>query len=172
MRVRVRVRVLTLTLTLNPNPNQAAVGDTHMGGATNVASTPGRARSGSSDGSSYPRVESMGSDPSRPTRTTRRLVQLGWAAAAESVAAGGLGAAHLTLPLSLMLTLALTLTLTRPADDDTLRAELNDFVQQGLLAQEQADAVMEAKNRPMFCLSAMSATLRKARCSSLVISPP
>ena len=31
-----------------------------------------------------------------------------------------------------------------------------------MIAQEQADAVMEAKNRPMFCLSAMSATLRKA----------
>ena len=70
------------------------MGDTAMGGATNLPSTPGGARSGSSGGLSYPRVESMGSDPSQPTRTTRRLVQLQWAAAVESVAAGGLGAAH------------------------------------------------------------------------------
>jgi len=49
-----------------------------------------------------------------------------------------------------------------PEDDETLRAELNELADAGLIPREQADATMAASNRPMFCLSAMSATLRKA----------
>ena len=49
-----------------------------------------------------------------------------------------------------------------PSDDETLRNELYELVAAGLMPRAQADATMEAKNRPMFALSAMSATLRKA----------
>jgi len=49
-----------------------------------------------------------------------------------------------------------------PTDDDTLRGELYALVDQGLMTAEQADATMAASNRPMFCVSAMSSTLRKA----------
>jgi len=49
-----------------------------------------------------------------------------------------------------------------PSDDATLRSELYELVDAGLMPLKQADAVMKASNRPMFCLSAMSATLRKA----------
>jgi putative membrane protein len=49
-----------------------------------------------------------------------------------------------------------------PEDDETLRKELYDLVDTGLISKEQADATMAASNRPMFSLSAMSATLRKA----------
>merc|ERR1719291_1135277 len=49
-----------------------------------------------------------------------------------------------------------------PTDDDTLRLELYELVDAGLMTPAQADDTMAASNRPMFCLSAMSATLRKA----------
>merc|ERR1719291_1046967 len=49
-----------------------------------------------------------------------------------------------------------------PTDDATLRYELYDLVDAGLMTPAQADETMRASNRPMFCLSAMSATLRKA----------
>jgi len=49
-----------------------------------------------------------------------------------------------------------------PADDGVLRSELYELVDVGLMSREQADKTMAAANRPMFCLSAMSATLRKA----------
>jgi len=50
-----------------------------------------------------------------------------------------------------------------PPNDATLRNELYELVDAGLMSRVQADATMNASNRPMFCLSAMSATLRKAR---------
>ena len=49
-----------------------------------------------------------------------------------------------------------------PSDDDTFRAELYELADANLFTHAQADACMEAKNRPMFCLSAMSANLRTA----------
>ena len=49
-----------------------------------------------------------------------------------------------------------------PDDNDTLRGELQELVGDGFISREQADATMAASNRPMFCLSAMSATLRRA----------
>ena len=49
-----------------------------------------------------------------------------------------------------------------PTDDDTLRMELVEYVDAGLMSREQAAATMAASNRQMFALSAMSATLRKA----------
>jgi len=49
-----------------------------------------------------------------------------------------------------------------PTDDETLRGELQEMVGAGLIAQEQADAMMGASNRPMYALSAMSSTLSKA----------
>ena len=49
-----------------------------------------------------------------------------------------------------------------PADDETFRGELYELVDAGLMTPAQADDTMSAKNRPMYCLSAMSATLRKA----------
>ena len=49
-----------------------------------------------------------------------------------------------------------------PSDDETLRSELYEYVKQGLMTPEQLQQTMAASNRPMFCLSAMSATLRKA----------
>jgi len=49
-----------------------------------------------------------------------------------------------------------------PTDDETLRSELYELVAAGLMTTQQADNTMAASNRPMFCLSAMSATLRKA----------
>lgn len=50
-----------------------------------------------------------------------------------------------------------------PSDDDTLRKELYELVDEGLMTRDQADAVMAASNRPMFSLQAMSTTLRKAQ---------
>mmetsp|Transcript_58644 Transcript_58644/g.116439 ORF Transcript_58644/g.116439 Transcript_58644/m.116439 type:complete len:479 (-) Transcript_58644:552-1988(-) len=49
-----------------------------------------------------------------------------------------------------------------PTDDDVLRSELYEYVDAGLMSRTQADNTMASKNRPMYCLSAMSATLRKA----------
>ena len=49
-----------------------------------------------------------------------------------------------------------------PSDDDALRAELYALVRAGVMTREQADATMAAGNRAIFCLEAMSATLRKA----------
>eukprot|EP00966_Prymnesium_polylepis_P067948 1579379-Prymnesium_polylepis.1 len=49
-----------------------------------------------------------------------------------------------------------------PSDDATLRMELYELVDKRLISRAQADDTMKASNRPMFCLSAMSATLRKA----------
>jgi len=49
-----------------------------------------------------------------------------------------------------------------PSDDSNLRAELSESVAKGYLPASELDAIMGASNRPMFCLSAMSATLRKA----------
>jgi len=49
-----------------------------------------------------------------------------------------------------------------PTDDVVLLQELYELVESGLIEQGQADACMMAANRPMFMLSAMSATLRKA----------
>jgi len=49
-----------------------------------------------------------------------------------------------------------------PTDDDVLRGELYDLVEAGLMSRQQADDTMYAKNRPMFCLQAISVTLRKA----------
>jgi len=49
-----------------------------------------------------------------------------------------------------------------PTDDEVLRLELYELVDQGLMTPAQAEATMAAKNRPMFCLAAMSATLKKA----------
>merc|ERR1719310_2657558 len=54
-----------------------------------------------------------------------------------------------------------------PTDDNTLRTELYEMVDQGLMCPEQADAVMAASNRPMFCLSGLSATLRKANIGTI-----
>ena len=54
-----------------------------------------------------------------------------------------------------------------PTDDNTLRTELYEMVDQGLMCPEQADAVMAASNRPMFCLSGLSATLRKANIDTI-----
>jgi predicted membrane chloride channel (bestrophin family) len=51
----------------------------------------------------------------------------------------------------------------RGADDDaTFRAEMMQLVEQGLMSESQVEATMAAKNRPMFCLSAMSANLRRS----------
>lgn len=49
-----------------------------------------------------------------------------------------------------------------PTDDDVLRSELYDYVEKGTMTQAQAEATMAASNRPIFCLAALSATLRKA----------
>jgi predicted membrane chloride channel (bestrophin family) len=57
-----------------------------------------------------------------------------------------------------------------PEDDATLRKELYAYVNQGLMTSAQAEATMAAKNRPMFALAAMSATLRKANIDEMYIS--
>ena len=54
-----------------------------------------------------------------------------------------------------------------PTDDDTLRGELYELVDAGHISAAQADATMSAANRPMFALSAMSATLRKAKVDNM-----
>lgn len=54
-----------------------------------------------------------------------------------------------------------------PTDDATLRGELYELVDAGRMTPTQADSIMSAANRPMFCLSAMSATLRKANLDSM-----
>jgi len=59
--------------------------------------------------------------------------------------------------------MALRNFLRGPSDDETLRKELYQMVDTGFMTRELADATMSASNRPMFCLSAMSATLRKAK---------
>ena len=42
-------------------------------------------------------------------------------------------------------------------------AQIEQIHELHLSVSEQVDATMAASNRPMFCLSAMSATLRKVR---------
>ena len=87
--------------------------------------------------------------------------------------------------------MALRNFLRGPEDDGKLRAELYELAESGVISQqqvgisilvgsielassahihelylsisEQVEATMAASNRPMFCLSAMSATLRKVR---------
>jgi len=54
-----------------------------------------------------------------------------------------------------------------PSDDDVLRGELYELVSAGLMSPAQAEATMSASNRPMFCLQAMSATLRRADIDSM-----
>jgi len=49
-----------------------------------------------------------------------------------------------------------------PDDDKTLRSELYELASADLITAEQVEACMAAKNRPMFCISAMSANLREA----------
>ena len=49
-----------------------------------------------------------------------------------------------------------------PSDDATFRSELDEMVYAGLISSSQVDACMAAKNRPMFCLNAMSANLKAA----------
>ena len=49
-----------------------------------------------------------------------------------------------------------------PTDDDQLRTELYEMVEKGYISEAQVEDMMKAANRPMFALSAMSATLRKA----------
>ena len=49
-----------------------------------------------------------------------------------------------------------------PTDDVMFRSELYEIVDQGRMSIACADAMMLAANRPMYALSAMSATLRKA----------
>uniref|UniRef100_A0A7S3RUQ3 Uncharacterized protein n=1 Tax=Emiliania huxleyi TaxID=2903 RepID=A0A7S3RUQ3_EMIHU len=49
-----------------------------------------------------------------------------------------------------------------PTDDDTLRSELYELVGAGHMTPATVEKGMAASNRPMFFLSAMSATLRKA----------
>jgi len=49
-----------------------------------------------------------------------------------------------------------------PTDDPTLYNELSELVAAGVMSRAQAEATMAASNRPMFCLQAMSETLRKA----------
>lgn len=49
-----------------------------------------------------------------------------------------------------------------PDDDATFRAEMMQLVEQGQMSEAQVEATMAAKNRPMFCLSAMSANLRRS----------
>lgn len=58
--------------------------------------------------------------------------------------------------------MALRNFLRGPTDDVKLRGELYELVNAGVMTLAQADATMTASNRPMFCLAAMSATLRKA----------
>ena len=48
-----------------------------------------------------------------------------------------------------------------PADDETYRRELEDLANAGYISYNQVDSTMAAKNRPMFCLQAMSANLRE-----------
>ena len=49
-----------------------------------------------------------------------------------------------------------------PSDDAVYRAELTKLADAGLLPEKQVDACMAAKNRPMFCLSAMSNNLKES----------
>ncbi|KAL1528022.1 hypothetical protein AB1Y20_009391 [Prymnesium parvum] len=49
-----------------------------------------------------------------------------------------------------------------PTNDEVLRKELYELVDKGVMDAAQADACMAASNRPMFCLSAMSANIREA----------
>ena len=49
-----------------------------------------------------------------------------------------------------------------PSDDPVLRSELEQLASAGLLSDQQVQRTMDARNRPMFCLSAMSHTLRRA----------
>eukprot|EP00908_Phaeocystis_cordata_P025871 Transcript_8349.p1 GENE.Transcript_8349~~Transcript_8349.p1 ORF type:complete len:488 (-),score=199.32 Transcript_8349:1456-2919(-) len=58
--------------------------------------------------------------------------------------------------------MALRNFLRGPSDDETLRSEVQEYVNQGLIPAAQLDAMMAAANRPCFALSAMSATMRKA----------
>lgn len=58
--------------------------------------------------------------------------------------------------------MALRNFLRGPTDDATLRGELYGMVEKGTMTADLADRIMGATNRPMYALSAMSATLRKA----------
>ena len=49
-----------------------------------------------------------------------------------------------------------------PSDDDVFYAELSALADADLLPRAQVERCMAAKNRPMFCLQAMSANLRQA----------
>ena len=49
-----------------------------------------------------------------------------------------------------------------PEDDPTFRAEMEEMVAFDLIPPGQVDACMQAKNRPMFCLNAMSDSVRRA----------
>ena len=49
-----------------------------------------------------------------------------------------------------------------PDDDEQFASELYAMADVGVMSYEQADACMAAKNRPFFCLSAMSAIIRQA----------
>lgn len=48
-----------------------------------------------------------------------------------------------------------------PTDDAVYRSELLEMAEAGLIPRRQVDACMAAKNRPMFCLSAMSHNIRQ-----------
>lgn len=50
-----------------------------------------------------------------------------------------------------------------PADDAMLRIELYEMVAADLITAEQVEACMAASNRPMFCLNAMTSTVREAK---------
>lgn len=49
-----------------------------------------------------------------------------------------------------------------PTDDRVFERELRELADAGLIPRTQVRRCMQAKNRPMFCVSAMSANLRKA----------
>ena len=50
-----------------------------------------------------------------------------------------------------------------PSDDDALAAELEELVAADLMSPSQLEACMAAGNRPMYCISAMSAVVREAK---------
>jgi len=49
-----------------------------------------------------------------------------------------------------------------PEDDAKFRSEMMEMVEQGLISEAQVEATMAAKNRPMFCVSAMSENLKQS----------
>jgi len=54
-----------------------------------------------------------------------------------------------------------------PTDDAVYRSELLEMAEAGLIPRRQVDACMAAKNRPMFCLSAMSHNIRQVMWTAL-----